>query len=303
MPDGVAPPDLARPSGSVISAVGSLSARFRDAGVPEPELGARLLVLAAAGLSQEDYVLAPDRPLAPDVTARIEGFAARRLAREPVSRILGRRAFWGRHFMLNAATLDPRPETETLVEAVLATIDAESRRNQPLRLLDLGTGTGCVLLSLLAELPQAWGVGVDIAPDALTAARANAVLHSLSDRAAFCCGDWTTAFFASFDFIFSNPPYIPCEDIADLEKEVCDYDPKRALDGGPDGLEAYRQIARAALDVASPGGWLALEAGAGQMRQLCDLLMDAGWRHDLSSPRVYADLSDHDRVVVVRKQQ
>ena len=303
MPDGSLLWDGAFQSGTAASAIRALSTRFREAGLPAPELDARILVLAAAGLSHEDYVLAPQQELSADVLDRIESFAARRIAREPVSRILGRREFWGRQFALSPATLDPRPETETLVEAILATIDAEGRRNEPLRLLDLGTGTGCILLSVLAELPQAWGVGVDIDPEALTVAKANAKAHGLIERATFCCGDWAAAFFASFDFIFANPPYIRTKDIAGLDKEVSVYDPKRALDGGPDGFDAYRHIAYAALEAAAPGAWLALEAGAGQMRQLCDLLVKAGWQHDLSSPRMYADLLGHHRVVVVRKQQ
>jgi release factor glutamine methyltransferase len=303
MPDGSPLPDGVSRFGTAASAIRALSARLREAGLPASELDARLLVLGAADLSHENYVLAPEQPFRADVLDRIESFAARRIAREPVSRILGHREFWGRNFALSAATLDPRPETETLVEAILASIEAEGRRDQPLRLLDLGTGTGCILLSVLAELPEAWGVGVDIDPKALTVARANAAAHGLVERAAFCCGDWVAAFFAGFDFIFANPPYIKSNDIAGLDKEVSVYDPKRALDGGPDGFDAYRRIAYAALDVAAPGAWLALEAGAGQMRQLCDLLVKAGWQHNPSSPRMYADLSGHHRVVVVRKQQ
>ena len=285
-------------------AVRDLARRFRGAGLPTPELDARLLVLEAAVLTQEDYVLSPRRPLTSETAQRIETFARRRLFREPVSRIVGRREFWGRSFALNGATLDPRPETETLVEAVLGIIDAEGRRNLPLRLLDLGTGTGCILLSLLAELPAAWGLGMDIALDALTVARRNAETHGLADRAAFCCGDWMEPIFSgAFDFILANPPYIKSEDIAGLEPEVRDHDPMRALDGGADGYDAYRHIAREALTVAAPGAHLAFEAGAGQMRHICDLLVAAGWSRDTASCRVYADLSGQDRVVVVRKQR
>ena len=284
-------------------AIRSVSARFREAGLETPDLDARLLVLAAAGLSREDYVLDPQRPLPVEAVAVIEGFATRRLAREPVSRILGAREFWGRRFAVTPATLDPRPDTETLIEAALAIVDEEGGRARPLRLLDLGTGTGCILLTLLAELPQATGVGVDISRQALDVARANAESLRLSGRAEFRCGDWTAPVSGSFDLILSNPPYIPSGDIAALDLDVRDYDPRPALDGGEDGFTAYRRIAHEAMAIAAPGAWLALEAGAGQMRQLRDLLVKTGWQQDLSSPRVYADLSGQDRVVVVRKHE
>jgi release factor glutamine methyltransferase len=303
MAEATAKLEMAPQFATAADAMRALSAQFREAGIETPERDAQLLVLAAAGLSPEEYVLHPQRPLQPYGVERILAYAARRLAREPVSRILGRRAFWGRNFGLDPSTLDPRPETETLVEAVLATIDAEDRRDQALRLLDLGTGTGCILLSLLAELPNAWGLGVDIDPAALRVARGNAQAHGLAARAAFCCGDWAAPLAGAFDVIFSNPPYIGGKDIDHLAPEVRDYDPRRALDGGPDGFDAYRRIARDALRLIAPGGFLALEAGAGQMGQLCDLLGGAGWQVQASSYRVYADLLGHDRVVVVRKQQ
>ncbi len=280
-----------------------MSNSFRRIGLPTPELDARILVLAACDLTHEDYVLDPLRRVSPTTAQRILGFSARRLAREPVSRILGRRAFWGRDFALNRATLDPRPETETLIEAVLDTIDREGSRHRPLRLLDLGTGTGCIVLSLLCELPNAWGVGVDIDGEALTAARQNAQRFGLSARAAFCCADWAAPFAGTFDYILANPPYIMTNDIAGLEPEVRNYDPWRALDGGADGYEAYRRIAAEALICTAPGGYLALEAGAGQMWHICELLVKAGWQANPPSYRVYRDLLGQDRVVVVRKHR
>jgi release factor glutamine methyltransferase len=303
MVEAAAALEIAPQIATTADAIGALSARFRQAGLETPERDALLLVLAAAGLSQEDHMLHPRRLVPPAAAERVLAYAARRLAREPVSRILGRRAFWGRDFAIDASTLDPRPETETLVEAVLATIDAEGRRVHPLRLLDLGTGTGCILLSLIAELPNAWGVGIDIDPAALRIARRNAEAHDLGTRAAFCCGDWTAPLAGAFNIIFANPPYISGKAIDGLAAEVRDYDPRRALDGGPDGFDAYRRIAREALHLTAQGGWLALEAGAGQMRQLCDLLVEAGWQGQASSCRVYTDLLGHDRVVVARKQQ
>jgi release factor glutamine methyltransferase len=286
---------------TVADAIRVLATAFRAEGLPTPELDARLLVLGACGLSHTDYILSPKRPVTPDDVRLILAFSGRRLAREPVSRILGRRPFWGRDFLLGPATLDPRPETETLVEAVLAAVDAEGRRDRPLRMLDLGTGTGCILLSLLAELPKAWGVGIDIEGQALRVARHNAELHGLQKRAAFCCADWAEPFLGGFDYIMANPPYIESNAIADLEPEVRTYDPKRALDGGEDGLDAYRRIAVGARGALARGGYLVLEAGAGQMDRICGLLVKAGWQADPTSYRVVKDLLGQDRVVVVRK--
>jgi release factor glutamine methyltransferase len=296
-------PPAPTPFGTVAEAIAGLSASFRAAGLDTPEQDARLLALAASGLSAEAYVLDPRRGLSPELSARILEFGCRRLAREPVSRIIGRRAFWGHDFALGPSTLDPRPETETLVEAVLGIVDAEGQRGQPLRLLDLGTGTGCILLSILAELPRASGIGVDIDLQALDVAGQNAEALGLQRRATFRQGDWAANLPQSFHYIFSNPPYIRSDDIPALDPEVARYDPSLALDGGPDGFDAYRRIARDALNCAAAGTWLALEAGAGQMPQLIELLMKTGWGEDRSSYRVYSDLLGHDRVVAVRKQK
>jgi release factor glutamine methyltransferase len=292
----------ARPM-TAAEAIRDLTGRLREAGIETPEQDARLLVLEASGLSREAYILAPETPLSAEAQARIAEAGRRRLAREPVSRIVGRREFWGRSFELGPATLDPRADTETLVEAVLGLIDADGRRMEPLRLLDLGTGTGCILLSLLAELPNATGIGVDIDPAALAVAGRNAAVQGLASRAMFSCGDWTAQISGSFDGIVANPPYIRQADIAGLAPEVRLYDPRRALDGGPDGFDAYRRIVAEALPLAGPGALLALEAGAGQMPQLIDLLIKSGWAANRSSCRVYTDLAGLDRVVAVRKQE
>jgi release factor glutamine methyltransferase len=284
-------------------AIRALSRRFREAAIDTPEQDARLLVLEACGLSQEAYVLAPQTPLSAEMRLRVETAARRRLAREPVSRIIGKREFWGRSFAISTATLDPRPDTETLVEAVLGILDREGRRGEALTILDLGTGTGCILLSLLAELPHAVGFGVDIDPGALAVAARNAAKHNLASRSLFSCGDWTAHLSGSFDVIVTNPPYICQKDIEDLQPEVAFYDPRRALDGGPDGLDAYRQIARETSSLAAPGALLALEAGVGQVPQLIDLLINSGWAADASSIALYADLAGHGRAVAVRKQR
>jgi release factor glutamine methyltransferase len=299
------PDEAGSPAGfaNLAEAMRALAAQFHAAGIDTPEQDARLLVLAAVGVSQEAYVLDPRQPLTAEASTRLASFRDRRLAREPVSRILGRRDFWGHSFIIDPSTLDPRPETETLIEAVLGIVAEEGQRDQPLRILDLGTGTGCILLSLLAELPQAVGVGVDIEPRALAIAARNAESLGLSDRVIFHCANWTANLSGFFHYIVANPPYIRREDISTLDPEVRQYDPRLALDGGPDGLDAYRRIARDTVPNAAPGAWLALEAGAGQMPQLIELLTESGWGEGGSSRRVYRDLLGHDRVVAVRKQK
>jgi release factor glutamine methyltransferase len=297
---GAAPPS---PPETLSGAIRRLAVCFREAGLATPELDARLLVLEAQGISQEAFMLDPARPLSAAARQRLAEWQARRLAREPVSRIRGRRDFWGRSFALNPATLDPRPETETLIEAALAIIDEEGGREAPLRLLDLGAGTGCILLSLLAELPRTWGVGVDIAPEAASLAARNARQLGLGERAAFVCGDWTAPICGAFHYVLANPPYIRRQDIAGLEPEVSRYDPHHALDGGEDGYDAYRRIARGALAQTAPGGWLIAETGAGQAPYVADLFQQSGWGAGGTAPRRYRDLLNHDRVVAVRKHK
>ena len=214
-------------------------ARLRAAGVDTPELDARLLAEHALGLTREQLLMNPDAPVAPEAAARLHALVERRAAREPVSRILGERAFWTLELALNPDTLDPRPDTETIVEAAL---DALPGRDAPLRILDLGTGTGCILLALLAERPNATGLGIDLSPQAVAAAAANAAPNGLAERARFQTGNWGDGLAERFDLVVSNPPYIPSGDIASLDPEVREHDPLRALDGGTDGLDAYRAI-------------------------------------------------------------
>ena len=184
----------------------------------------------------------PDEPLA-DGAARAAAYAARRLTGEPVARILGRREFWGLTFELSPATLVPRPETETVVSATLAWCRRTGRGREPLSILDLGTGSGAILVALLSELPAAFGVGADIAPEALVTARRNAVRHGVAGRATFVAGRWTAPLNGRFDIVAANPPYIPTSDILTLAPEVKAHDPVAALDGGRDGLNACRAIA------------------------------------------------------------
>jgi release factor glutamine methyltransferase len=273
---------------------------LRQAGIETPELDARLLLCHAASLSYEDYVAGFDHALPPDAAAGFGAFIERRLAGVPVSRILGIREFYGRPFRINASTLDPRPDTETLIEAALALVDGEGRRETPLNILDLGTGSGCILITLLAELSQASGVGVDLSLPALSLAQANAQALGVRDRATFFISDWLEAVSGTFDLVVANPPYLSGADLAALATEVRDHDPRGALDGGPDGLSAYRRIMPHLRKVLRQGGIALFEIGPGHADAVLRLLAEAGpvlregqclW-HDLGGrPRVVGALA------------
>jgi release factor glutamine methyltransferase len=223
-------------------------------------------------LTHEAYVAALNDALAPDAAARFGAYVERRLEGEPVSRIVGVREFYGRPFRIDASTLDPRPDTETLVEAALGLVDREA----PLNILDLGTGSGCILITLLAELPRASGVGVDVSLGALELARANAQILGVGDRAAFLASDWLEAVEGSFDLVVANPPYLSAADMAALSPEVRDHDPAPALDGGPDGLSAYRRIVPGLRKALRPGGFALFESGPDQAQSVSRLLAEAG---------------------------
>ena len=264
---------------------------LREARIAAPELDARLLLCHAAGLSHEAYVAGINDALAPEAAARFGASIERRLAGEPVSRIIGIREFYGRPFRIDASTLDPRPDTETLVEAALSLVDREA----PLSVLDLGTGSGCILITLLAELPQASGVGVDISLPALEGAQANAQVHGVGDRASFAASDWLEAVEGSFDLVVANPPYLSAADMGALSPEVRDHDPAPALDGGPEGLSAYRRIVPGLRKALRPGGFALFEIGPDQAQAVLRLLAEAGldvgegqhlWRDLAGRPRV-----------------
>lgn len=263
---------------TLAAAIAAAAARLAEAGIEESRREARLLVCRLLGAGPELLLGQPGRLLDAGDTARIEAAVARRAAREPLSRILGEREFWSLPFALNAATLDPRADSETLVEAVLAELDGQSA---PLRLLDLGTGSGCLLLALLSELPQAEGLGVDASAEAVALAAENARELGLAGRAGFCRHNWTAGLAqlgAAWDVILSNPPYIASAEIAELAPEVAAYDPWLALDGGPDGLTAYRSLIPAAAGVIAEQGLIALEIGEGQAPAVESLLRAAGFR-------------------------
>ncbi|WP_137391813.1 peptide chain release factor N(5)-glutamine methyltransferase [Rhodoligotrophos defluvii] len=278
--------------------------RLREHGVDTPDLDARLLLLEASGIDHTVLIAAPDRAMAPEEAARFAELLKRRCAGEPVSRILGYREFHGHWLALSAATLDPRPETELVVDQCLRVVDLMGWRHsvggRPLRLLDLGTGTGAIVISLLHALPGAWGCAVDIAYEALATARGNAARLGVGDRLALACGNWTDAFSGRFDVILSNPPYIETSDIGELKPEVRCFDPVLALDGGQDGLAAYRRIIPSASQLLVPGGWLILEVGAGQAAAVIGLCRTAGFGPHAAVSETVTDLAGHARVVCMQ---
>lgn len=265
--------------------------RLEGAGIEAPVIDARLLLEAATGASRTDIVTDPYRPLSEAEADVLEGYLERRIAREPVSHILGRKGFWTVELKVTRDVLTPRPDTETLVNAVLKSLPAE----QPLRILDLGAGSGAILLALLAERPLWSGVGVDISEPALEVARENATLLKLDGRAAFVHGLWAEGQpDRAFDAVVSNPPYIPTADIDDLDPEVSVHEPRLALDGGIDGLDAYRVLAPQVMRVLKPGGVFALEIGHDQGHAVEALMNQA----KAGFCRVVSDLGQRDRVVI-----
>jgi release factor glutamine methyltransferase len=254
----------------------ALARAFRRHGLSTPELDARLLVAHALGLDHAGLAAQGPRTLTAGEADAIAVLSARRLAREPVARIIGVKEFWGLDFKLNSATLVPRPETESVVEAALEALDRSQARSAALKVADLGTGSGALLLALLSELPNARGVGTDLSCDALGCARDNAVALGFRQRASFVACDFGAALKGPFDVVVANPPYVARHEIAALAPEVRVFDPRLALDGGPDGLAAYRAIAAGARELLSPDSILVLELGIGQLDAVEQLLASAG---------------------------
>ncbi len=269
--------------------------RLAGAGIDDAAGDARALFGAATGLDRLALLTDPNRPVDPDAARRFAVMVDRRAAREPVHRILGARDFWGLSFRLSPDTLEPRPDSETIVEAALHAVGAN--RAASLRLLDLGTGTGCLLLALLSELPAAGGVGTDRAPGAVRTARENARTLGLGARVAFLVADWTAALAGPFDLIVSNPPYIPDAAVPALAPEVRDHDPRAALAGGPDGLAPYRTIAADLPRLLAPGATAVFEVGAGQADDVAAIGRAAG----LDPVAVRADHGGVPRAVVLRR--
>ncbi|MDH3582528.1 MAG: peptide chain release factor N(5)-glutamine methyltransferase [Hyphomicrobiales bacterium] len=270
---------------------------FHEKGIDTPELGARLLICAACELTHEQFAARPEQLVRHGSRNKVAQFVARRLSGEPVSRILGRREFLGLDFAVTSATLDPRPDTETLVETVIALGREMIAEGRSPRILDLGTGSGCILVSVLNNLNNAWGTGLDIDPAAVGVARANAARHGLGARASFACSSWLDAVSGQFDILVTNPPYIPGAEIEGLASEVADYDPRRALDGGVDGLDAYRAIAAALTVVLKPGGWAVFEIGVDQGDAVEQILRQEASAKAAASTRRWHDLSGKERCI------
>jgi release factor glutamine methyltransferase len=269
-------PHGAKPSARTVDAVRrALAEKLAAAGFDSPQLDARILVGHALGLDHAALLAAAERVLSADEDSAIAVLAERRLAHEPVARIVETKEFWSLDLHINDATLVPRPETETVVEAALAAIDHRGSRACALRIVDLGTGSGAILLALLSELKNAHGIGSDINPHALAVARDNAVRLGQS-TAAFVACDLAAALRGPFDLIVANPPYIPSGDISTLAPEVRLFDPRLALDGGADGLNFYRAIAAAAAELLTPDGALVVEIGAGQAEPVATIFAAAG---------------------------
>ncbi|MEZ5667507.1 MAG: peptide chain release factor N(5)-glutamine methyltransferase [Alphaproteobacteria bacterium] len=276
---------------TVGTALAAAAERLRQAGVDEAPRDARLLLAAAAGWSSAVLYGFPERSLTPDAARRFAGFVARRALREPVARILGRRGFWAHEFAVAPAVLDPRPDSELLVAEALARLPAD----RPGVAVDLGVGSGCLLLSVLAERPLLRGVGVDISAAALAVARGNAAALGLDARTAFLQGDWCAALAPGIaDCVLANPPYVESGAIAGLEPEVRGYDPGPALDGGADGLSAYRALAPQLAMLLAPGGHAVVEIGWNQADAVSALLVSAG----LERVERRCDLAGHDRCLI-----
>ncbi len=275
-------------------ALRELRRTLSDAGFETAALDARLLLLEALGISATDLITGPDIPLTREQAETLAAFVQRRLNHEPVARIIGEREFWGLPFRLSPETLVPRPDTETLVET---TLDLLPDRQAPLRMVDFGTGSGCILVALLHELPNANGLGVDLSFGALVTARANANGNRVGNRCHFVLSRWADAVSGPFDLIVSNPPYIASGVIPTLDEEVREHDPRLALDGGPDGLEPYRILLAEAERLLAPGGLLAVEIGYDQAEALSGLAKLRG----LEILRIAHDLSGNPRCIAMKR--
>lgn len=274
-------------AGELLARAGTL---LEEAGIPEARREALLLLAHALGMDRLGLLaLGRDAPVEAD---RFERLLVRRARREPLAFIVGRQGFWTLELAVSPDTLIPRADSETLVEALL---HARPERHQVRRLLDLGTGTGCLLLAALSEYPEAWGIGVDLSEAACRLASTNALATGLATRSAFVCGDWMAPIQGGFDVILGNPPYIPTRHLSGLMPEVVAHEPAGALDGGPDGLRAYRTLMPAMASLLAPGGLCVLEVGAGQAQDVAALGAEAG----LARVGTRADLGGVVRAVLL----
>ncbi|MBR0680344.1 peptide chain release factor N(5)-glutamine methyltransferase [Roseomonas eburnea] len=281
----------ADPDGSVGAFLCQAGQVLRAAGIESPRLEARRLLAHVLACREEDLLRDPRAPVPADRGAAFAALLRRRAAREPLAHLLGHVGFWTLDLAVSDATLVPRPDSEAVVEAALA---AFADRGKVRRVLDLGTGTGALLLAVLAECPGAWGVGVDLAPAAARLAASNAVANGLADRACFVAADWEAPLAGTFDLVLSNPPYIVSEAIPGLMPEVARHEPRLALDGGVDGLDAYRHILRRVPGLLAPGGRAVLEIGVGQRPEVEAIAR----REGLGLLACGRDLGDIERALV-----
>jgi release factor glutamine methyltransferase len=277
---------------TVTNALHSAANRLHSTGIETPQLDARLLLQAVLGVDHSTLISISDRLLS---KAELQGFdelIERRQNREPVHRIIGQKEFWGLNLNISEAVLEPRADTECLVDAVLAYVDYQGRKNDPLRIADIGTGSGAIVLALLTELPKATAVASDISQAALSVAQVNAKNNQLDDRVLFLHGSYLDPLSGTFDLIVSNPPYIPSKNILELEPEVRENDPTLALDGGVDGLDAYRCLLGESSSKLEPGGHVFFEIGYDQADDVSELANDNDWM----SIKISKDYGGNDRV-------
>ncbi len=273
-----------------------LAEELAAAGIEEPRLEARMLLSFAAGIEQSRIIGYPEDEIAANTATQLNSFAQRRKTGEPIAYITGQKEFWSLNFKVTPDTLIPRPDSETLIEAVLGEIPD---RSASLRILDLGTGTGCLLLALLSELPNATGLGVDINPRACEIAEENAARIGLTSRVKIKTNDWMTGLDGEFDIIISNPPYIIESDIAALDLDVNQFEPHLALSGGPDGLAAYHIIAAQCLQHLPPKGLLAVECGMGQATDIKGIFEN----NNLKVKNILRDIANVERCILATVQK
>lgn len=257
-----------------------------------PELDARILLEVAANLSINVIYLKPELELSDEIVEKYQQFLIRRLNHEPVAKIIGKKSFWKDDFIVNEHVLDPRPDSEVIIEAAL---ELFANKTKPYRFLDLGTGSGCLLLSLLKEFPNAIGIGVDISSDALKIAQANVESLSLQNRASLIQQNWGDSLVEKFDLIVSNPPYIPFKDIDNLAQDVKLYDPHLALNGGIDGLDPYHYLAKQLLQLLKKDSYAILEFGQGQGLYIREIFKQHGYQVH----KMLIDLSGIERAIIV----
>ena len=285
---------------NIITIYNNTKKQLKNSNIDSFELDARILIENATGIAREDFILSAHTEIPAIKLKIIHNFIKRRIAGEPVSRIIGKREFYGLEFKISSETLDPRPDTETIITSI---IDNISNRDKKYEILDLGTGSGCILLTLLSEFKNSIGTGIDISKDAINTANINAKNLGLEKRAKFINISWNDKNFkknlSNYDIIVSNPPYIPSQDIASLKTEVKDFDPIVALDGGNDGLDCYRDLANIAPNLLKKDALLAVEIGYTQANSVCRIFEEANF----SIKSVKKDLSGHNRCILATKKQ